>query len=88
MTNESKERGAVVMVSPEAFTQILQLPVGSYIDGIVSDDAVGALRLRIRGAGWPVELGKPLQQATPVVRRSFDDQGRELRPQIDWGFPK
>lgn len=79
---------AILLATPEALQELLQLPEGAYIDSVYSPhDRPGTLELRIRGAGWPCNLGQSIPRTTATVTLQRDAEGRELARVVDWGLP-
>ncbi len=79
---------AILLATPEALQELLQLPQGAYIDSVYSPhDRPGTLELRIRGAGWPCNLGQSIPRTTAIVTLQRDAEGRELARVVDWGLP-
>lgn len=79
---------AILLATPEALQELLQLPEGAYIDSVYSPhDRPGTLELRIRGAGWPCELRQSIPRTTATVTLQRDNDGRELARVVDWGLP-
>lgn len=86
-TTTAEHRAAVLLIEHTVLAQLLQLPPGSYIDHVEAPcDRPGTLRMRVRGAGWPVMLGHLLKQATGRLTHRFTPEGDELLYEIDWGF--
>lgn len=85
---EPTHLAAIVELTVEALASHLQLPPGAYIDFVHAPiDQPGRLVMRIRGAGWPVNVGSLIPRTTAIVSMSFDGEGRELSRKIDWRFP-
>lgn len=85
---DTQRLAAILLATPEALQELLQLPEGAYIDSVYSPhDRPGTLELRIRGAGWPCELGQSIPRTTATVTLRRDDEGRELARVVDWGLP-
>ena len=85
---DTQRLAAILLATPEALQELLQLPEGAYIDSVYSPhDRPGTLELRIRGAGWPCELGQSIPRTTATVTLQRDDHGRELARVVDWGLP-
>ena len=81
-------RVALMVLSPEILTALLQLPDGCHIDhATVPHDQPGVLYLRVRGAGWPIKTGLVLPQVCPTVTRHHAGDGSLLRYGINWNFP-
>jgi hypothetical protein len=80
---------AILLVTPEALTELLQLPLGAYIDGIQAPiDQPGALAIRIRGAGWAITPGQIIPRApNGIVTVTYDENGRVLSRLVDWRLP-
>lgn len=75
-------RLAILNITPEALTGLLQLPEGAEVVDVVADGARrGVLQVKIQGAGWETELGSQIQHTTGTVTRDGE------RITIDWGFP-
>ena len=81
-------RAAMLVLSHEMLTELLQLPPGCHIDGVAAPhDQPGVLHLRVRGAGWPTKAGWLLPKVRGTVTRYYADNGSVLRQVIDWGLP-
>lgn len=86
--DDTQQRAAILLATPEALQILLQLPPGAYIDSVYSPhDRPGTLEMRIRGAGWPCALGQTIPRTTATVTLQRDEDGRELARVIDWGLP-
>ena len=82
-------RCAVVDVDHVVLASLLQLPPGCHIDLVESRaDRPGTVRLRLRGAGWPVSPGSFIPVVRPVLTQHVDSRGRRRRITIDWGLPE
>jgi hypothetical protein len=85
---DTQRLAAILLATPEALQELLQLPQGAYIDSVYSPhDRPGTLELRIRGAGWPCNLGQSIPRTTATVTLQRDAEGRELARVVDWGLP-
>ena len=86
---DQAELMAIFQATPEALTELLQLPAGAYIDGVQAAlDRPGVLDVRIRGAGWPTRPGMVIMRTLPTVTKNFPDSGGPPRISIDWGVPQ
>jgi hypothetical protein len=86
--SDTHRLAAILLCTPEALQELLQLPDGAYIDSVYSPlDKPGTLELRIRGAGWPCELGQLIPRTTATVTRTLDAGGLETARTVDWGLP-
>lgn len=86
--HEDLGRAALLVLSPELLTELLQLPPGCHIDSAVAPhDQPGVLHLRVRGAGWPTKAGWLLPQVRGRVTRDSAADGSASRQVIIWDFP-
>lgn len=86
--DDTQRLAAILLATPEALQELLQLPLGAYIDSVYSPhDRPGTLELRIRGAGWACDLGQTIPRTTATVTLQRDADGRELARVVDWGLP-
>ena len=77
---------ALLVATPEALVAALQLPAGCHIDSVSAPhDRPGVLILRLRGAGWPTEIGERLREVVGTVTKHHGTDGRDVV--IDWGLP-
>ena len=76
-----------VEVAPELLGKLLQLPEGTFIEGIALPDRLGTIRLRIRGAGWPVQLGGLIPMAEPAIVKTREARPEDMIHAIDWRLP-
>lgn len=82
----TNDRAALLLVTPELLSYVLQLPAGSYIDSAqVRNDRPGTLELRIRGAGWQVVPGNLLTATTATITMLHTTRPPVV---IDWGLPR
>lgn len=82
------ERAAILVATPEALAELLQLPEGSHLDAVwAPHDRPGVLHLRIRGAGYPFTPGQHLVQRVGHVTRVQATDGTPGPVVIDWGLP-
>ena len=85
---DTQRLAAILLATPEALQELLQLPLGAYIDSVyVPHDRPGMLELRIRGAGWACDLGQTIPRTSATVTLQRDADGRELARVVDWGLP-
>jgi hypothetical protein len=76
---------AILVATPEAVGELLQLPAGSHLDAVWQPhDQPGVLHLRIRGAGWPCGNGQLLQRVCGTVSRTVAADGTAGPAVIDW----
>lgn len=81
------DRAAIVRIRPEVLAELLQFPEGACIDAVQSRiDEIGSIELRIRGAGWPVEVGRLINHVQPMIRREHDATSAVTRRVIEWKF--
>ncbi len=82
------KKQAILEIAPELLREIFCLPPGAEIvDLRVDINRRGVLELKIHGAGWLTDEGAMLMRTTGTVTREIDDEGKETRRSIDWGFP-
>ncbi len=74
-------------MTPEALAGLLQLPAGAYIDHVETGEELGVLRLRVRGAGWPVRPGSLIPAATSIIHETYDADGNVTLRRVVWSFP-
>lgn len=85
---DTQRLAAILLATPEALQELLQLPLGAYIDSVYAPhDRPGMLELRIRGAGWACDLGQTIPRTSATVTLQRDADGRELARVVDWGLP-
>ena len=83
-----QQLAAILLATPEALQELLQLPAGAYIDSVYAPhDRPGMLELRIRGAGWRWAVGQAILRTTPTVTQHHADDGAVIARVVDWGFP-
>ena len=86
--SDCDDKAAIVRISPEFLTRLLQLPDGAYIDHVqMNPQMPGEITLRLRGAGWPVTPGCLIPHASPVWSQEVNAQGERLEPVVHWLFP-
>jgi hypothetical protein len=79
---------AILRIGPQALATLLQLPAGAEVTGVAHDVMKrGELLIRIQGAGWEVEPGCHIPQATGTITTTHDDTGAVVKTDIDWQFP-
>lgn len=83
------ERAALFRLSPAVVAEAIGLPEGAYIDSVaVSQEVPGEVILRIRGAGYPVEVGRAIPYVYPIVTVHRNPEGEVTKRTVEWGFPK
>jgi hypothetical protein len=87
MTKIDESRMAILRVQPEVLADLLQLPKGAFIEGICTEDHLGVIQLRIRGAGWPVSLGGLIPTADPGVVHTREAKPEDMIHAVDWKLP-
>jgi hypothetical protein len=87
MTTIDPNRIAILKVDPEILAKLLQLPDGAFIEGICTDDHLGRVQMRIRGAGWPVSRGGLIPTAEPGVVTTREAKPADMIHSIDWKLP-
>lgn len=89
MDDTTTDRAAILVATPEALAELLQLPEGSHLDAVwAPHDQPGVLHLRIRGAGHPFRLGQHLVHTVGRVTRQATTDGQPGPMVIDWGLPQ
>lgn len=88
MSDEFPERlAAILQVTPEAMSLLLNLPEGAYIDGSYAPlDTPGVMEFRIFGAGWPTSIGGTIRRTGGSIIHELHDDGSETR-KVSWDFP-
>lgn len=84
---------AILRVDPDVLRDILQLPQDVEVVDVLSEiHSRGKVYIKIEGAGWPVKLGGPIEEApTGVITQTTvkaEDGTMHKYFTIDWGFPK
>jgi hypothetical protein len=87
MTKIDEGRLAILRVQPAVLESLLQLPRGAFIEGICTEDHMGVIQLRIRGAGWPVSLGGLIPTAEPPVMQTREAKPEDMIHAVDWKLP-
>lgn len=87
MTIIDHNRLAILRVQPETLADLLQLPKGAFIEGICTEDHLGVVQLRIRGAGWPVSQGGLIPTAETAVVQTREAKPEDMIYAVDWKLP-
>lgn len=87
MTIMDPNRIAILKVAPEILGKLLQLPEGVFIEGICTDDHLGQVQLRIRGAGWLVSQGGLIPTAAIAEIKMREAKPEDMFHAIDWKLP-
>lgn len=88
MAEATTDRAAILVATPEALAELLQLPEGSHLDAVwAPHDQPGVLHLRIRGAGWHHLRGQYLVRTVGTVTRQPAADGTPGPAVVDWGLP-
>jgi hypothetical protein len=87
MTIADQNRIAILKASPEVLAKLLQLPAGAFIEGICTDDHLGQVQLRIRGAGWSVAQGGLIPTAEIAEIKTREAKPEDMVHSIDWKLP-
>ena len=76
------KQAAILLVNAELLADILQLPQGSKIEAIAQDiERPDVFKIRIVGAGWPVEEGDCIPCTAATCTAWVPSNG------LNWNFP-